>query len=208
MPIYLDEDMMGDDPSEIGFPHLLICLGLVCVTDDRLLGFHGTSPESTAKAMPSFANWLGNQGVAGGDIRTLYGTANLRERYKASHLKDKWKNEMTQIAGVLGFKGQVYGFDATAIDPKGGFYAEFHAQHLTHTCKLFYKASKKMTYTKPGGTVADLHKVLIPSYDFQKIKVVTKQPQTISAAVIATDSNKGALHEVDYALRLMKLTIP
>jgi hypothetical protein len=230
MAIYLDEDMMGADPNELGFPHLLVCMGLVCVTDNQLLGVHLTNVTHSQKVVPCFATWLGEQGVGGGDIRSLYGSANLEIRYgggTGKALKRQWEAEMAQIAGVLGFHGTAYGFDASVIAPKDGFYAEYRAVHASHTCAIYYKRNEKMIFTKmdsfsgaklptilwarPGnttpaytrrlrdGSIENVPEIVVPT------RVTQVTSAVVGATVKATPSNKSLLN---CALRLMQVRIP
>jgi hypothetical protein len=224
MAIFLDENMMGADPDAVAFPHLLVCMGVVCVTNDRLFGIHLTTVREAKAVMPAFATWLRDQGVKGDAIRTVYGAANLEVRYgdgSVATLRDQWEKEMAQIAGVLGFSGKAYGFDASVITPKDGFYARFEAEHTTHTCKIFYKRNEKMFYlasdryyfnllrVKPGETMPAFVRsdgVEVPEI-VKPTKVDRVKSAIIAATVFPTRSNKGLLHEVDYALRLMEVKI-
>jgi len=214
MAIYLDEYMMGADSNVVAFPHLLVCMGVVCVTDDKLFGIHLVNPTETKEATSAFATWLHGQGVKGDAIRTLYGAANLEVRYgdgSGATLRNRWEQEMVQIAGVLSFSGKARGFDASVIAPKDGFYAEFQADHVRHKCKILYKRNEKMTYTSmvkgegvlppifkvnPGGTTS-----VVPP-DVYPVNLAT-----VNAAVKGTGSNKSLIHEVDWTLRLMKIVV-
>lgn len=224
MPIYLDEDQMGADANVIGFPHLLLCMGLVCVTENHLYGIHLTDINKTNELTDVFSGWLSGQGIQGTDLRALYGSANLVVRYTHggvagpnSNFEELWKVEMTRVARRMGYRGPVYGFNAAAIVPKDGFYAEYHARHTNHTCRIFYKRNEKMNYVKapavinaqqikPSETFPEKHyrdgRYTPPMEIPTSVGPITTP--TTSATIVATSSNNGQLHEVDYALRLMQ----
>jgi hypothetical protein len=220
MPVYLDEDQMGSDAAVVGFPHLLLCMGVVCVTNNTLYGIHFTEVDKTNELADTFSAWLGNQGVAPTDIHSLYGSANLTVRYTHggvagpnSNYQALWKVEMARIARKLGYRGPVYGFDASVIVPKNGFYAEFQARYTNHTCRIYYKRDEKMQYTK--ASVPTNATQVKPSYtipdkqykDGRYAPAIHHDTQLVPIAnptTSATRTNHGALTEVDYALRLIQ----
>ena len=229
MAVYLDENMMAADPAVIGFPHILLCMGVVCMTDTDLYGIHLTSVANATQAIPAFGNWLtGTHAVAGGAIRALYGTANLKVRYgTGGDKKAQWKAEMKSIATAIGFAGKAYGFDTSIIDPVDGTYAEYHAQHAAHKCKIFYKRNEKMAFTVRKGTdpagLPAIQKVTVGSSTPARVRrdgtvdpaivvpttvATVTQAATVGADVVATTANKGQLHEVNYGLRLMSVDCP
>jgi hypothetical protein len=55
VPVYLNENQPGSDRRAIGFPHLLICMGVVMQTGAWLYGYHFDSPNTTAESAAAFA---------------------------------------------------------------------------------------------------------------------------------------------------------
>jgi hypothetical protein len=201
MPVYLDENMLGTDPQLIGFPHLLVCMGLLCMTEQNLYGVHLTEIEDTNTAVDGFRTWLGALGVGGTQMRALYGSANFTVRYRNiagphSDLTELWKVEMNRIAGRLGYRGPIYGFDTSIIHPQDGTYVEYRSQLPRTTCRVFYKRHEKMQYTTAQ------HNAGAPS-------LAKFNPHTgrIDPAVFirssATTQPGSTLREVDYSTRLI-----
>jgi hypothetical protein len=203
MPVYLDEEMVGVDQNVVAFPHLLVCMGVVCMTERNLYGIHLTNVERTNMAMDHFVNWLGSLGVTGNSIISVYGSANLPIRYQdvsgpSSNLTDLWKTEMNRIAGKLGYRGPIYGFDTSILDPKDGTYVEYQSQLPRPTCRIFYKRNEKVAYTAGQYNGGAPNMAQIQGENLIPVII----PRT-GASVIATKHNQGLLHEVDYAIRLM-----
>src|ERR1044071_9574524 len=162
MPVYLAENDFGTDPQVIGFPHLLVCMGLVVMTDQNLYGVHLTAIEDTNGIVDGFRTWLAALGVAGAQKCAMYSSTNYTTRYcyvagPSSNLSDLWKTEMNRIAGRLGYHGPVYGFDTSVIEPKDGTYVEYQSQLPRAICRVFYKRHEKMQY------VTQIHKAGAPS---------------------------------------------
>lgn len=201
MPVYLDENMLGTDPQAVGFPHLLVCMGLLCMTDQNLYGVHLTEIEDTNAAVDGFRNWLGGLGVGGAQMCAMYGSANFTIRYRnvsgpSSNLADLWKVEMNRIAGRLGYRGAIYGFDTSIIEPKDGTYVEYQSQLPRASCRVFYKRHEKMQYT------SQQHNAGAPS-------MAQFNPNTgqIDPAIFirssATIQPSSTMREVDYSTRLI-----
>src|SRR5690606_34303338 len=52
MAVYLDEEMVGEDRNEIGYPHLLLCMGVtVLMRNGRLIGTHITTGTTEAQLL-------------------------------------------------------------------------------------------------------------------------------------------------------------
>jgi hypothetical protein len=200
MAIYLDEVHMGHDTDLIGFPHLLLCMGLVYMINNDMYGVHLTNIEHTKNAIDMFDGWLKRMNVDRNNARALYGSANLKVRYGDNGSQTEWKNEMTQIAGKLGYSGTVYGFDTSIISPKDGTYVQYESDN-NQRCKIFYKRNEKMNY---GDMSHSEQVVKISGTKIRTDKFVT---MASSAGVKPTRSNKGQLHEVNYATRLMHFDV-
>jgi len=204
MAIYLDEMQAGSDPNVIGFPHLLLCMGLVCVSRTNVLyGIHLDTPANTDDLINGFRRWAVNTaGFTPSNSIALYGSANWRVRYNTRlHKRKEWKNEMTRIAGLLQYHGPVRGFNTSMISPKDGTYVEYHAD-VRKACRIYYKRHEKMTY---GVLVhnPNIAKITGPT-TMRTDRYITSRP---SAVVIRTTSNKGELHEVNYAIRLSSFDV-
>jgi hypothetical protein len=141
MAVYLNEDQAGVDGALIGFPNLLVCMGVVLQTKAFLYGYHFTSSERTAQAAPAFRAFIEGRGGNVANAVALYGCGNWHRKYQGS--KSEFEQEMRQIARALGYDGMIRGFDtsiipATNIDD--GRYVEYHRVHGQPQCRIFYKA--------------------------------------------------------------------
>jgi hypothetical protein len=228
MPIYLDENMMGADTSVIGFPHLLLCMGVVCATDEKLFGIHLTDVGDAQKVMPHFATWLGAQGVGTNDIRTIYTSANMAVRYgkdiSVTTRIARRREELGALGNTLGYKGKIYFFDGSIIVPKDGYYAEFRAKHTTNRCRIFYKRNEKMVYTTTlsgQGALPETRLVVVGSTTPSRVRrdgtidpeiVIPDKLQNINRATTVAVGKRsgfhsGVPHELDYANRLISITV-
>ncbi|MCB9948397.1 MAG: hypothetical protein H6842_11285 [Rhodospirillaceae bacterium] len=205
MAIYLNEDEFGNDAACIGFPHILLCMGVVVMTSNDLYGVHLGWPGGDSDVLiAELANLIAADGVAD-DMRALYGCCNREIRFQAAGDKKRaWKAEMAGYAAILGFAGKIYGFCTSIIAPKDGTYVEYHPQYLQRQCRVYYKRNEKMVYAG-GAAPATMHR-----YNHHRGMVVPfgTEPVTTGAAVTTTPSNKGHLHEVNYVLRMNSFTVP
>lgn len=151
MTVYLDECQAGCDATDIGFPHVLLCMAVVLQTNAQLYGFHFDSPtrsQGYADAMLDFIQRKGGN-VANG-VR-LYGVChhanrNTMRAAPGGNADAAWRAEMTLIAGRLGYHGPVTGFDTAIIDPRNGTYVEFHRVAGSTRCTVFYKRHEKVDH--------------------------------------------------------------
>ena len=210
MAIYLDEDHLGKDSNLVGFPHLLVCMGIAVLTRNFIYGVHIVEKSDANDTIPGFGRFLGNQGVDSRDMIALYGCCNFKIRYgDGNNRKDLWKAELRHIAGVIGFAGSARGFDTSIINPADGTYVEYVRTPNKNKCKIFYKRNEKMNYTGQAGNnvsrvVTRLNRVTLAP----EMHIVGARLGSHGAAnIIATNSNKGRLHEVNYAMRLKEFTI-
>ncbi len=201
MPVYLDENMVGTDPQIVGFPHLLVCMGLVCMTDQNIYGVHLIEVEDTNATIDGFRTWIGALGVGGPQMRALYGSANFTIRYRnvagpGSNLADLWKVEMNRIAVRLGYRGPIYGFDTSIIEPQNGTYVEYQSQLPRTTCRVFYKRHEKMQYgtQQHNGGAPSMAKFNPHSGQIEPVIFISS-----SAAV----QPSSTMREVDYSTRLI-----
>jgi hypothetical protein len=136
MAKYLDEDETGTDAHKIGFPHLLLCQGVVCVmSNGHLIGGHftsGSSEGSVASAMQGLIN------ANGSGISRIYVAYDSRKK-PASAADARGK------AALFNFRGTVYYFDTSRIKPADGTYVEVSSV-AGGRCLVQYKRNEKMSY--------------------------------------------------------------
>lgn len=209
MAVYLNECDAGVDAATIGFPHLLLCMGVVAQIGGRLYGLHFDSPSESATEAAALNTYIRSKGADPANGVRLYGCCNRAKRYglkSSSAQKTAWKAEMTAIATALGYHGAVSGFDTGIIDPKQGTYVEYQADHAKRKCRIFYKRHEKMTHQTSiyggGSPNTNVSHFSLGTGAFTGVKIAAE-----SAQVIATTSNKGQIHEVNYALRLSSFTV-
>lgn len=206
MAVYLNELEVGEANDLVGFPHLLVCMGIVVLTNNSMFGLHidTTQPAQLTTAYNAFSNFIAGRGA--GPIAALYGSCNHDVRYANSNNKQAaWQAEMTQVAGILngGWHGPVRGFDTSIVAPRDGTYVEYAPDYGGGACSIHYKRNEKMNYAKTGhsGTLGfnpDIKKISL-----YKGTLVDVLSETSGAAIKRTWSNKGLLHEVNYAARLL-----
>jgi len=207
VPVYLNENQAGSDRETIGFPHLLLCMGVVMQTGNWLYGFHFDAPQSTAENAVAFADFIATRGGNAANAVRLYGVANWSIRYPGGG-KNDWRAEMQSIATALGYQGRASGFDTRIIDPQDGTYVEFIPEFPQRRCRIYYKRNEKMTYT--NISVSPLPTRSMEAYTGHT-GVMTPHTglikHTTGADIVVTPSNRGALHELNYFLRLVTVTV-
>jgi hypothetical protein len=209
MAVFLNEAQAGCDQTLIGFPHLLLCMGVVLQTNDWLYGYHFDAPSATAAHATAFTAFIANRGgnVANG-VR-LYGCANWTSRYGGNG-RQAWKTEMQAIATALGYHGTACGFDTGIIAPRDGTYVEFRPDYAQHKCHIYYKRNEKVDYTTAAVTVIPTTNVASFKRDRTTQQMVPSTGYvnyTTGADIQVTKSNKGQLHELNYFLRLVSFTV-
>ena len=113
MAVYLDEDMTGQDPAEVCYPHLLLCMGVtVLMNDGWLVGAHFTKPSTEADLG---AQMLVLINANGSGMHELYCTADLPD-----HVTHHGGLDVHGKAQMLGFHGDAYSFDTSTINPQDG----------------------------------------------------------------------------------------
>lgn len=203
MGIYLDEDQFGNDNSVVGFPHIVLCMGVVVMTSNDLYGAHLASAGTASANVIRVLRDLIVQDGADNDMKALYGCCNRQLRYGADDKKAAWKTEMTGHATTLGYTGNVYGFCTSIIGPKDGTYVEYIPDYAQRKCKVFYKRNEKMDYTS-GNASANVHKY----HQFHnQVGQIHHGLAKTDASIKVTKSNKGQLHEVNYLLRMTNFAV-
>ena len=197
MTIYLDENQLGDDRNCIGFPNLMSCMALVVMTDRNLYGAHLALPgEQSDAVVPALADLIAAH-HAPADMKALYGCCDRKARYQGSMNKKRaWKAEMRRHAQQLNFNGNIYGFCTSIVSPYNGTYVEYFPDYIQNKCRVYYKRNEKMNYVKNyGPSNVQFHS---PYTGLTANANLT----TINASIIATDGNRGRIHDVNYFLRM------
>ena len=202
MGIYLDEDQLGRDDDVVGFPHLLLCMGICLHTRQSMYGVHIVVNAARGNTIPSFAQYINQMNTLAQDMTGLYGCCNFKVRYGGNDAQGRWKAELTHVANQIGFTGPVRGFDTSIIDPKDGTYVEYVRNGNADKVKIFYKRNEKMDFSK---STASNPSVVRAGKNAPQILPVGKH--TSDANINATEKNKGKLHEVSYTLRLKTFTV-
>ena len=221
MAVFLNEQQFGYATDHIGFPNLLLCMGVVCMANNTLYGVHLDSTVNTPVVIAGFAGWLTTAGVQANQICALYGSANWNERYTGDK-KSAWKAEMRQIAQAIGYNDVARGFDTSILvsntsgnanstryaRPKNkGAYVEYRPDFGKSRCKIFYKKSWKMDYTEltaVGNARADFTEFHSASNNFRAQNTFFK---TTSAADLSAHSSASDLHELNYSLRQISFDV-
>jgi hypothetical protein len=209
MPVYLNELQGGSDQTLIGFPHLLICMGVVVQTNAWLYGFHYVTPADTPVTSGLLLQFITSRGGDVANAVRLYGCANWSVRYSAAgNKRQAWEAEMQSIANTLGYQGKVSGFNTGIIDPQDGTYVEYVPEYPQRRCRIFYKRHEKMNH--PGGDVrGGLPRSMI-SYRPGIVGILPNTGRanyTTGGDVIPTAGNKGQLHELNYFHRLVSFNV-
>jgi hypothetical protein len=208
MSVFLDEDMIGRDAALIGFPHIVVCMGFVAVTANELYGVHMTTPAHSMATFGGFWTWAQAKGLAAAAITDIYGSFDRKARYGASTDTagwNAWTQEMTAFANHLVWHGPAHGFDTKIISPTRGTYVEYHLNlGGTHPCRILYKRDEKTTQQARVniGTGGD---VVCWSVGSSRLRPIWTTSTGVDINV--TRSNKGQLHELDYALRMRTILV-
>lgn len=134
MTIYLDEDMIGSDRAELIFPHLLLCMGIVCqLSNGRLLGCHisGSSTED------GVLNELRSQIESDpGDPIRLYMIADFSKHFLHTKLS------FTAKAKALNYSGEIYVLDTQSILKNDGAFARLVSSGGSALCNVYTLADE------------------------------------------------------------------
>jgi hypothetical protein len=207
MAVYLNEAQAGCDRHLVGFPALRVCMGVVLQTRAWLYAMHFDDPGETRALAQGLLAFIRERGGNVANAEVLYGASNWASRYGgARNLKNAWKDDMREIADVLGFHGRARGFDTSIIPSTTGRYVEFHPDYAQHRCRIFYKAQDDSEF---GSSV------LAPAVALRQARgnVHTYKVhggQAVDArghVTLTTTSTAAGMAELDYALRLERFTI-
>lgn len=170
MAIFLDEDEVGADANMVGYPHLLLCMGVTVVMGDgSLIGAHVSSKSSEAAVLNGLLHAIQQHG---GPMDQLYCCANMAE-----HLTHHGCMDIMGKANAIGFHGQGYSFDFGFLNPRDGAYVELTSNGAGALCTVRYKRNEKVKYTRPQGGGGMVTKSSLDFYgrpkSYQKSSVVT-----------------------------------
>ena len=208
MAVYLNEVQAGRSQDLIGFPHLLLCMGVVVQTENYLYGFHFDSPSQTSVTARAFRTFMNLRGYRPGDTVALFGVSNWRERYKLPDpgaARRAWESEMRGIADTLGYEDNlVCGFDTSIVPANDGHYVEFHPRFQQQQCQIFYKANDSRDFISPKGVVkaSDATRFMLGNLVSYKVSDDGVRPMS-GYAKLTLGANVAGLSELDYARRLV-----
>lgn len=209
MAVYLNELQVGRATDVVGFPHLLVCMGVLALTANEMYGLHidTTKPAEKATAYAQF--WAFMQQKNAGAVVAIYGCCNHAVRYSGSaNAVADWQTEMALVAASIGgYHGPARGFDTSIIAPQNGTYVEYQPRFAQSACSIFYKRHEKMNHGNVNHTTAAALNPDVAKISLYKQALVPVYTETVSADIKRTWSNKGLLHEVDYANRLMAFNV-
>ena len=152
MPTYLDEDMVGQDPTEICYPHLLLCMGVtVLMADGTLIGGHFTTPTTEAGVAAEMVRQINAHPSA---MYELYCAGNF-----PVHLITHKGQDVPGKAQLLGFHGDAYSFDTSSIKPKDGTFVTVLSNGPNHNCSIFYKRDEKARGLYQKGSAPTVKKI-------------------------------------------------
>jgi hypothetical protein len=189
MPIFLDEDQVGEAGDQICFPHLLLCMGVVAkMSDGHLIGAHFTTQTTeqgiVAELTQRINAYIANHNVT---LQELYCAGDFPEhaRYGGQNPKGK--------AQLLNFHGTLYSFDASTIEPQQGTFVAFTSNGPNHRCAVNYKRNEKVTYTAGNGAMGS------------KINSFSGNSAPVQTDKVGFTAHK--LHSLSYLLQMKKQTV-
>ena len=204
MPVYLNEMQMGTATDVVGFPHLLVCMGIVALTNNAMYGLHIDVTDQTCSDAAYAALWNFMSGRGAGPITALYGCCNRNVRYGSTPNRlTAWQAEMGRVAAALNnWHGPVSGFDTSIIAPRDGTYVEYRPNYTSGTCAIYYKRNEKMNYTSTVHSMTTGFNPDVTKFNPNSGNTGNVVVETTGATIKPTVFNKGLLHEVNYATRL------
>lgn len=148
MPVYLDEQMVGEDTSEVNFPGLILCAGVVVqMSNGRLIGVHITDGSSEKEMLAELKRRMtAAQGIA----RNLYIVTNL-DVHKAH--KGMTPLQMAQELKISMTSNVCY-YDTLKLKPtEKGIFARLTYDAKTAQCGVILANEESMTGTYVRGAV-------------------------------------------------------
>lgn len=146
MPLYLNEDEVVSDPHVIGYPHLVLCMGMTLQMDNgHLIGGHFVSVDSQKDVGARIARQITAHG--GTPVR-MYLTGNFY-----MHVQGSGGRDYTGKAALIGYHGPVFCFDTASIKPELGTFVRLTSLGEGRGCLVEYKREEKVIYTDAHGRV-------------------------------------------------------
>lgn len=196
MPIFLDEDMVGEDPAEICYPHLLLCMGVtVLMSDGSLIGAHFTTPSTEAGIAAEMVAKIAAAHPA--TMHELYVAANLPE-----HVVKYGGMDVQGKAALLNFHGDAYSLDSSSINPQDGTFVAVRSNGPNNRCGIYYKRDEKVQPLYQTGAGANVSKFIKGSYG-KADKVVT-----LPSKKTGLTGQIHKLHKASFLLEIKHHRIP
>ena len=195
MPIFLDEDMVGQDAAEISYPHLLLCMGVtVLMADGTLIGAHFTTPGTEAAVGAEMVRQIADY--------TAHHHAGMRQLYCAAdlpvHTVHSGGLDVRGKANLLGFHGDAYAFDSHSIKPQDGTFVSVQSNGPNQQCGIYYKRDEKVKPLYQIGHGPNVSKISSYKGTLQGV------PSTTTG--LAGPIHK--LHKANFLLQIKHYTIP
>jgi hypothetical protein len=139
--LYLSENEVGFDPTDLGFPSIGGCHAVVYVTANGLFGLHnfgGAERDVWPGRSAVFANFVKNHAGYRGAGKLLYGvcyaTGGTSRGYGDTAPKKIWTEELAAFAKALDYRGEIYGYDLVNQSFPPAAYVDFHK--IDTTCVI------------------------------------------------------------------------
>jgi hypothetical protein len=113
--VYLSENEVGFDPTDISFPSIRGCHAIIYVTANGLFGLHnygGDNPAQFQERAAVFRDFVRGHGQGNGAAKTMYGVCYATtQRGYGTNPKQNWLRELVTFATALNFNGPLYGYN-------------------------------------------------------------------------------------------------
>lgn len=116
--IYLGNNHIGYDTTDLCYPSIAGCQTIVYLTDDGMFGLHnmgGADEGSWASRSAAFATYIDGHINGGGAGRKMYGvcyaTGGASRGYGVDNPKAVWLGEIASFADAVGYTGEIWGYD-------------------------------------------------------------------------------------------------
>ena len=109
MTLFLDEDMVGSDRTELAYPRLILCMGVTCVLGNgTLVGTHINGTHTEKALLAKLAEEV--QRIGGG-CQLMIMAGNFDEHFNSGMLLPHEK------AREMGFIGKIHAYDTGKLSP-------------------------------------------------------------------------------------------
>jgi hypothetical protein len=175
--VFLDEDEVGKAHGKIGFPHIVLCQGVVCAMNNgTMIGAHFSSPNSQLQVSHKMINLI-NENGGPGEIKRMF--VAYDSRHKPENMADA-----KQKAANFDFGGEVKFFDTATMKnkPTDGTYVE--VAHDESGFQVEYAKSERMEHPKgtigPGQKLQTVGAQIKPNLQSQhSLKSAASKTQTL-----------------------------